>query len=271
MAKAAVQPKAKEAKKDDSRKINSVLITLPKPETEKSPYFDLARKYDVQLDFFPFIRIEGLSGKDFKKQKIDIAEHTAIIFTSRNAVEHFFRICDEIKLKVSQDMKYFCISEAVALYLQKFILYRKRKVFFSADGTTEGLLEVIAKHKHQEKYILPTADNGKTDINKFLTSQHIPFSEATLYHTVSNDISELLEAKYDVIAFFSPLSLGTLFHYFPDFQQRDTLLGAFGPTTVKAVEDAKLDLHFSAPAPGAPSMVAALDKFLEESRNKKKK
>jgi uroporphyrinogen-III synthase len=267
MAKAVVQ--TKEVKKEGS-KISSVLITLPKPDSEKSPYFDLAKKYSLQLDFFPFIRIEGMPGKDFKKQKVDIAEHTAIIFTSRNAVEHFFRICDEIKVKISQDMKYFCISEAVALYLQKFILYRKRKVFFSPDGTTEGLLEVIAKHKHQEKYILPTADNGKTDINKFLSTQNIPFSEATLYRTVSNDISELMEAKYDVIAFFSPLSLGTLFEYFPDFQQNGTRLGAFGPSTAKAVEDAGLTLNVSAPAPGAPSMVAALDKFIEENHRKKK-
>lgn len=269
MAKAVVQTKVKEGKKEDA-KIGSVLITLPKPESEKSPYFDLAKKYDLKLDFFPFIRIEGMPGKDFKKQRVDIAEHTAIIFTSRNAVEHFFRICDEIKLKVSQDMKYFCISEAVALYLQKFILYRKRKVFFSPDGTTEGLLEVIAKHKHQEKYILPTADNGKTDINKFLSVQNIPFSEATLYRTVSNDISELMEAKYDIIAFFSPLSLGTLFEYFPDFRQNGTLLGAFGPSTAKAVEDAGLTLNISAPIPGAPSMVAALDKYIEDNGKKKK-
>lgn len=270
MAKAVVQTKTKEVKKDEPRVISSVLITLPKPETEKSPYFDLQKKYNLKLDFFPFIRVEGMPGREFKKQKVDVAEHTAIIFTSRNAVEHFFRICDEIKLKVSQDMKYFCISEAVALYLQKFILYRKRKVFFSADGTTEGLLEVIAKHKHQERYILPTADNGKTDINKFLTQQKIPFSEATLYRTVSNDISELMEATYDVIAFFSALSLNTLFEYFPDFKQNNTLLGAFGPATAKAVEDSGLRLDISAPIPGAPSMVAALDKFIEESKKKKK-
>lgn len=270
MAKAVVQTKAKEVKKED-KAINSVLITLPKPETEKSPYFDLAKKYDLVLDFFPFIRVEGMPGRDFKKQRVDIAEHTAIIFTSRNAVEHFFRICDEIKLKVSQEMKYFCISEAVALYLQKFILYRKRKVFYSADGTTDGLLEVIAKHKHQERYILPTADNGKTDINKFLSLNKIPFSEATLYRTVSNDISELMEKTYDVIVFFSALSLNTLFEYFPKFQQNNTLIGAFGPSTAKAVEDASLRIDINAPVVGAPSMAAALDKYIEVSRKKKKK
>src|SRR3954468_18983801 len=141
-------------------KVGSILITQPRPETEKSPYFDLAKKYEITLDFHAFIRVEGLSGKDFRKQRIDITEYTAIIFTSRYAVDHFFRICEELKVKVSQDMKYFCVTEAVALYLQKFILYRKRKVFYSADGSTEGLLEVIGKHKHNERFILPTADNG---------------------------------------------------------------------------------------------------------------
>lgn len=263
--------KEKEVKAEPLKEVHTVLVTLPKPETEKSPYFDIARKYNILIEFFPFVKVEGISGRDFKKQKLDIAEHTAIIFTSRNAVEHFFRICEEMKVKISQEMKYFCISEAIALYLQKYILYRKRKVFYSADGTTEGLLEVIAKHKHQEQYILPTADNGKSDINVFLTKNKIPFSEATLYRTVSNDITVLMKKKYDLLLFFSSLSIQTLFDYFPKFKQGDTIIGSFGPATAKAILDANLRLDMNAPMPGAPSMSAALDKFLEENKKKRKK
>lgn len=261
MAKAE-RSQTKSTGKKDTPKVGAILITQPRPETEKSPYFDLAKKYDVKLAFHPFIRVEGLSGKDFRKQKVDIGEHTAIIFTSRNAVDHFFRICEELKVKVSQDMKYFCITEAVALYLQKFILYRKRKVFFSADGTSDGLLEVIAKHKNNEKFILPTADNGKNDIGQFLTSHNVQHSEATLYRTVSNDITEVMKEHHDMIVFFSPFSVQTLFDFDPEFKQNGTLIGAFGPTTSKAIEEAGLRLDVKAPAPNAPSMVAALEQYL---------
>lgn len=247
-------------------KLNSILITQPRPDTDKSPYFDLAKKYNLKLEFHPFIRVEGLSGKEFRKQRIDINEFTAIIFTSRNAVDHFFRICEELKVKVSQEMKYFCITEAVALYLQKFILYRKRKVFFSADGTTEGLLEVIGKHKANEKFILPTADNGKTDINQFLVKHKIEFAEATLYRTVSNDIAPVMKENFDMIVFFSPFSVHTLFEHDPTFRQNGTLIGAFGPSTSKAVEDSGLRLDVKAPAPNAPSMVSALERYLEDNQ-----
>lgn len=246
----------------DMKKVSSVLITQPRPDTDKSPYFELAKKYGIRLDFHPFIRVEGLSGKDFRKQRVDIPEHTAIIFNSRNAVDHFFRICEELKVKVSQDMKYFCITEAVALYLQKFILYRKRKVFFSPDGSTDGLLEVIGKHKHNENFILPTADNGKNDVNQFLTAHNIQFSEATLYRTVSNDIEPVMKDEYDMIVFFSPFSVQTLFDHNPKFSQNGTVIGAFGPTTSKAIEDAGLRLDVKAPAPNAPSMVSALEQYL---------
>ncbi|HXS37084.1 MAG TPA: uroporphyrinogen-III synthase [Flavipsychrobacter sp.] len=247
-------------------KVNTILITQPRPDTEKSPYYDLAKKYDLKLEFHPFIRVEGLSGKEFRKQRVDIAEYTAIIFTSRNGVDHFFRICEELKVKVSQDMKYFCITEAVALYLQKFILYRKRKVFFSADGTTEGLLEVIGKHKTNEKFILPTSDNAKNDIAQYLIRNKIEFAEATLYRTVSNDITPVMKDSYDMIVFFSPFSVHTLFEHNPTYKQNGTLIGAFGPTTSKAVEDSGLRLDVKAPAPNAPSMVSALEKYISETR-----
>ena len=246
-------------------KVGSILITQPRPETEKSPYFDLAKKYDLKLDFHAFIRVEGLSGKDFRKQRIDIAEYTAIIFTSRYAVDHFFRICEELKVKVSQDMKYFCITEAVALYLQKFILYRKRKVFFSADGTTAGLLEVIGKHKN-EKYILPVSDSAKNEIAQYLIKHSVKYMEATLYKMASNDITPVMKSAYDMIIFFSPMSVQTLFDHDPAFKQNGTMIGAFGPTTSKAVEDSGLRLDVKAPAPNAPSMVSALELFLGKAK-----
>ncbi|PQJ10834.1 uroporphyrinogen-III synthase [Flavipsychrobacter stenotrophus] len=260
MAK-VVTSKKKGAEKKEV-KINNILITQPRPETDKSPYFDLAKKFDVKIDFHPFIRVEGLSGKEFRKQKVDIAEHTAMILTSRSAVDHFFRICEELKVKVSQDMKYFCITEAVALYLQKFILYRKRKVFFSADGSTAGLLEIIGKHKTNEKFILPLSDSGKNDIAQFMIKHSVKYAEAALYRTVSNDISEVMQSSYDIIVFFSPYSVQTLFDHSPEFNQNGTLIGAFGPTTAKAVEDHGLRLDIKAPATNAPSMVAALDGYL---------
>jgi uroporphyrinogen-III synthase len=253
-----VQKKGSEKKE---LKVSSILITQPRPETDRSPYFDLAKKYAIKLDFHAFIRVEGLSGKEFRKQRIDIAEYTAIIFTSRYAVDHFFRICEEIKFKVSQDMKYFCITEAVALYLQKFILYRKRKVFFSADGSTQGLIDVIGKHK-VEKYILPLSDSAKNDIAQYLLKHNIKYTDATLYRMVSNDINDVMQASYDMIVFFSPYSVQTLFDHNPDFKQNGTVIGAFGPTTSKAVEDNGLSLLVKAPAPNAPSMVSALELFL---------
>jgi uroporphyrinogen-III synthase len=245
-------------------KINTVLITQPKPDTDKSPYYDLAKKFDLKLEFHPFIRVEGLSGKEFRKQRIDVAEYTAIIFNSRNAIDHFFRICEELKVKVSQDMKYFCITEAVALYLQKFILYRKRKVFFSPDGSSDGLMEVIGKHKLNEKFILPTADNGKNDIAQFMTKNNIEFIETSLYRTVSNDIAPVMKNSFDLIVFFSPFSVQTLFDNDPKFKQNGTLIGAFGPTTSKAIEDAGLRLDVKAPAPNAPSMVSALERYIAD-------
>lgn len=262
MAKAARIPSKEIVKKELN--VNSVLITQPRPESDKSPYFDLAKKYNLQLDFHPFIRVEGLSGKDFRKQRIDINEFTAIVFTSRNAVDHFFRICEELKVKVSQEMKYFCITEAVALYLQKFILYRKRKVFFSADGSSDGLIEVINKHKNNERFIVPSSDSGKNEVRDFLAQNKSIFAEATFYKTVSNDVSEVLETDYDVIVFFSPFSVQTLFEHNPKFKQKSTLIGAFGPTTSKAVEEAGLRLDIKAPAPNAPSMVSALENYLQE-------
>lgn len=258
--------KAERSTKNNGSKVSKVLVTQPRPVTEKSPYFDLAKKYGLELDFHPFIKVEGIDGKEFRKQKIDIAEYTAIVFASRKAIDHFFRICEELKIKVSQDMKYFCSTEAVALYLQKFILYRKRKVFFSADGSAEGLQEVIAKHKNNEKFIVPTSDNGKNEIAQYLAAEGANFVEATLFKTLSNDITPVMKNEYDVILFYSPNSVQTLFENIPGYKQNGTMIGAFGPTTSKAIEDAGLTLNIKAPAPNAPSMIAALEMFLDNRK-----
>ncbi len=256
----------KKGEEKNELKVNNILITQPRPETEKSPYFELAKNYNVKVDFHPFIRVEGLTAREFRKQKVDIAEYTAIVMTSRNAVDHFFRICEELKFKVSQDMKYYCITEAVALYLQKFILYRKRKVFFSADGSTAGLLEVIAKHKNNEKYILPITDSTKNEIAQFMVKHNVKYAEAALYRMVSNDISEVMKLDYDMIVFFSPYSIQTVFDHNPEFKQEKLLIGAFGPSTTKAVEECGLRLDVKAPAQNAPSMVAAIELFLSGLR-----
>src|SRR3984957_20388052 len=170
--------------------IKKILITQPRPETDKSPYFDLMKKYDLELAFHPFIRLEPISAKDFRKQKVDIANYTAIVFTSRHAIDHFFRICEEMKLSVSQDTKYFCITEAVALYLQKFILYRKRKVFYGADGTNKSLFDVINKHKENEKFLYPTSPCFDSEITGWLKAHNCEYATPVLYKIISNNIKE---------------------------------------------------------------------------------
>lgn len=241
-----------------------VLITQPRPESDKSPYFDLERKYGVELEFQPFIRLEAIAAKEFRKQKIDIAAHSAVILTSRNAIDHFFRVCEEMKVAVSQDTKYFCITEAVALYLQKFILYRKRKVFYGADGSNKSLFDVINKHKANEKFLYVCSENQQdSEITGWLKTNNCDFSLAFMYRTVSNDVKEILsKTEFDVICFFTPSGVKSLFDNVPKFKQNGTVIGAFGNNTSKAVEEAGLELEIKAPQPQAPSMVAALEKYL---------
>jgi uroporphyrinogen-III synthase len=254
-----------------AEKRKKVLITQPRPESDKSPYFELGRKYDVDLDFHPFIRLEAIPAKDFRKQKIDIAGYSAIILTSRNAIDHFFRMCEEMKVSVSQDTKYFCITEAVALYLQKFILYRKRKVFYGADGTNKSLFDVINKHKSNEKFLYVCSENQQdSEITGWLKTNSCTFSLAFMYRTASNDVKEVLTTnEYDVICFFTPSGVKSLFDNVPKFKQNGTVIGAFGSNTSKAVEEAGLQLSIKAPAPQAPSMVAALEKYLSSVKQPK--
>jgi len=251
--------------------VKRILITQPKPENEKSPYFELAKKFNLDFFFHPFIRLEGIPAKEFRKQKIDIFSFSAVIFTSRNAIDHFFRICEEMKVTISQETKYFCITEAVALYLQKFILYRKRKVFYGADGTNKSMFDVINKHKENEKFLYVCSENQQdNEIVNWLKNNKCGFALAFMYRTISNEIAPVMEARYDVICFFTPTGVKSLFDNIPAFEQMDTIIGAFGNNTSKAVEDAGLVLDIKAPAPQTPSMVAALEQFLATAAKKEK-
>jgi len=242
--------------------VKKILITQPKPESPKSPYFELASKYNVEMNFLPFIQLEAIPSKEFRKQKVEISNYSAIILTSKNAIDHFFRICEELKVTVSQDTKYFCISEAVALYLQKFILYRKRKVFFSNDGTNKGLFDVINKHKENEKFMYPCSENQQdNEIVNWLKSHNCEFVTPYMYRTVSSDVkSKIAVHDFDLICFFTPSGVKSLLENFPNFYQNGTLLGAFGTNTSKAIEEAGLQLQVKAPEPQVPSMVSALEK-----------
>ncbi|MBM3416231.1 MAG: uroporphyrinogen-III synthase [Bacteroidetes bacterium] len=256
---------------EQAKAIQKILITQPKPESEKSPYFELARKFNVELDFYPFIRLEGIPAREFRKQKIEIQNYTAVVFTSRNAIDHFFRMCEEMKVNVSQDTKYFCITEAVALYLQKFILYRKRKVFYGADGTNKSMFDAINKHKGNEKFMYVCSENQQdNEIVNWLKSNNCEFVLAFMYRTQSADVKEILmKTEYDVICFFTPSGVKSLFDNLPKYKQNGIILGAFGNNTSKAIEDAGLQLEIKAPQPQAPSMVAALDQFLALAAKKK--
>lgn len=247
-----------------------ILISQPRPESEKSPYFDLERKYNVELVFTPFIKLDGIPAREFRKQKIDIAAFTAVVFTSRNAIDHFFRTCEEMKVSINQDTKYFCITEAVALYLQKFILYRKRKVFYGADGTNKSMFDVINKHRENERFLYVCSENQQdNEIVGWLKNHNCEYALAFMYRTISNDIKSVFTKKdYDVICFFTPSGVKSLFDNFPAYKQNGTVIGAFGGNTAKAVEDAGLVAQIKAPMPMAPSMVTALDKFLAEKAKK---
>lgn len=247
-------------------KVSSILVSQPKPKEEKSPYFDLADKYKLKVDFRPFIDVVPVNAKEFRKQKIDILEHTAIIFTSRNAVDHFFSICAELKIEMPADMKYFCISEQTANYLQKYIVIRKRKIF-TGLRTAQDLTDILKKHKN-EKYLFPCSSIRKNELPEFLKENNYNYHEAVMYETVAADLSDLADVNYDIIAFYSPSGINSLFVNFPDFKQNKTRIAAFGPTTAQAVRDAGLILDIEAPMPNAPSMTGALEVYIKASNKK---
>ena len=243
----------------------SILVSQPKPQSSNSPYFALASKYNLKIDFRPFIQVEPLTANEFRKQKIEILDHTAVIFTSRNAVDHFFHMCPQLKIEVPSDMKYFCISEQTANYLQKYIVIRKRKIF-TGDKTAADLIEILKKHKN-ENYLFPCSSIRKDDIPGFLKENEYKFKEAVLYKTEASDLSDLADIKYDIIAFFSPSGINSLFVNFPKFTQNNTRIAAFGPATALAVKKAGLILDIKAPLPVAPSMTGALELYIKTANS----
>ena len=251
------------------KQIENILITQAKPEGEKSPYFEMAKKYKVNLNFQPFIRVDPISAKDFRKQKIEIPAYSAVIFTSRNAIDHFFRTCEELKITVSQHTKYFCITEAVALYLQKFILYRKRKVFYGADGTNKNLFDVINKHKEHEQFLYPCSQSFDSEITNWLITNNCEYAIPVLYRIIANDVKEIISRyHYDIICFFTPLGVKSFIENCPSFVQNGTMIGAFGDNTRKAVTAAGLRPDIIAPQPKMPSMVSALENYLSGLKKK---
>ena len=243
--------------------IKKVLVSQPKPASEKSPYFEIAEKYGVKIDFRPYIKVESLTAKEFRQQKVSILDHTAVVFTSRHAIDHFFNLCTELRVTIPETMKYFCTSETISLYIQKYVQYRKRKVFFGTTGKFQDLLPLIVKHSG-EKYFIPMSDVHNDEIKNALDQNKIQHTEAVMYRTVSNDFTPEEKFDYDMLVFFSPSGIQSLLKNFPNFEQGDIAIGCFGPTTAKAVKDAGLRLDLEAPTAEAPSMTAALDMFIRK-------
>ena len=251
-------------------KIKKILVSQPQPSSEKSPYYDISEKYGVKIDFRPFIKVEPILAKEFRTQRISILDHTAIIFNARHGIDHFFRLCEEMRITVPETMKYFCVSESVAVYLQHYIHYRKRKVFYGANGKMNELVTIMNKHA-DEKFLLITSDVQNEDTMSILENSKITFQKAVMYKTVSNDFGPEEEFNYDLIIFFSPVGVASFLKNFPNLEQGEMNIGAFGATTCQAVRDAGLRLALEAPLPGVPSMTMALDNFLKENGKKTKK
>lgn len=244
------------------KRIDSILISQPKPE--RSPYFEIEQKWGIKIDWRPFIHVEPVSEKEFRKNRIRPDEFTAVILTSKNSIEHFFRMCEEMRVNMSQQTKYFCISEAIANYLQKFIVYRKRKVFVGVRKI-EDLDSAFNKHKENERFLLPCSNLGSQDVVKYLEEKGVDYKEAMMYRTVSSDLSDLKDITYDCLVFFSPLGIKSLYENFPDFKQNETRLAVYGTQTSKAVEERGLTINIKAPTPESPSMSMALTNYLNKS------
>jgi len=245
-------------------KIKKILVSQPKPTSDKSPYYDLASKYGADVVFRPFIKVEGLTAKEFRQQKVSISDHTAVIFTAKTAIDHFFRLCEEMRITIPVTMKYFCTSENVANYLQKYIIYRKRKIFAGKTGKLADLVPAMLKHK-TEKFLLAVSDVNKGDGENLLAENNLDYTRAEMYRTVSNDFGADEAFDYDMLVFFSPQGIESLLKNFPDFRQGDIAIAALGTTTAKAVTDAGLRLDVEAPTVQAPSMTAAIDAFLAKT------
>lgn len=245
-------------------KIKKILVSQPQPTSEKSPYFDMVEKYGVKIDFRPFIKVEPVPAKEFRLQKVSILEHTAITFTAKTGIDNFFRICDEMRITMPETMKYFCVSESVALYLQKYIQYRKRKVFYGTTGKMPELFTVISKHL-DENFLVVLSDVHNEEILTLLDKYQVKHDVGIMYRTVSNDFTPDEEFNYDMLIFFSPQGIASLMKNFPEFDQGEIQIGCFGTTTANAVREAGLRLDLEAPRPDAPSMTTALELFIKEN------
>lgn len=244
-------------------KVKKVLVSQPKPSSEKSPYFEIAEKYGVEIEFRPFIKVEGLTAKEFRQSKISISDYTAVIFTARTAIDHFFRLCEEMRISIPDTMKYFCTTESIALYLQKYIIYRKRKIFHGKTGKLDDLLPFLMKH-NKEKFLYAISSVHKTEDLNILDKNNINYTKAVMYRTVSNDFGPDEKFDYDMLLFFSPSGIDSLLKNFPEFKRDEVRIGCFGATTAKAVRDAGFRLDIEAPSVKAPSMTAALEMYLKK-------
>lgn len=247
--------------------IRTILVSQPEPASDRNPYIELAKKHNLRIDFRPFIHVEGVSQADFRTQKVDFKDHTAVILTSKTGVDHYFRMAEECRFEVPITMKYFCISEAIAYYLQKYITYRKRKIFFGKQ-TINDLMDSIKKHK-KEKFLLPCSDILRDSIPEALEEAKIDYKKVVLYRTVASDLSDLGDVYYDVLVFFSPLGIESLFKNFPDFKQNKTKIAAFGPTTAQSIVDNNLHLDIHAPQPKIPSMSMAIEHYIKTHKKKR--
>lgn len=247
-------------------KVKTILISQPEPKVDNSPYSELEEKLRIKIDFIPFIHVEGVSSKDVRQQKIDLTNYSAVILTSRNSVDHFFRIAEEMRYKVPDTLKYFCLSEAVAYYLQKYVVYRKRKIYVGKRNFSE-LSPYIKKYKN-EKFLLPASDMLKPDVPKTLNKLGVDWKQGIFYRTVVSDLSHLRDVYYDILVFFSPTGIKSLFENFPDFEQNDTKIAVFGNTTVKAAKEHGLIVNIMAPTPETPSMTMALKNYIKEANKK---
>lgn len=248
-------------------KLKTLLVTQPKPETEKSPYLELAKRYNLKIDFVPFFHMEGVSAKEFRQERINLAEYTAVIFTSRHSIDHYFRLCQEMRFEVPETMKYFCTSEAVAFYIQKHTQFRKRKVFYGQHNI-QDLAPVLRKHR-DEKYLLPHSNTHNKEVDELLEKETINFTKALFYRSVPSDLSHIKKLEYDALVFFSPADVKSLRKNFPKFRQRETKIAAFGSATAKAVEGAGFHLDIQAPTPQAPSMTGALENYITGKNGRK--
>lgn len=247
--------------------VKKILISQPQPSSDKSPYYDIAKEFGVQLDFRPFFKVEGISAKEFRQQKINLLDYTAVVFTSRHAINNYFNLAKEMRITIPEDMKYFCSIETIALYIQKFVQYRKRKVFFGKTGKIDDLLPTMVKHK-TEKYLVPLSSVHNDDVKNLLDSKHLNHRECVMYRTVSNDFTdeEKKNFDYDMLVFFSPTGVRALLKNFPDFKQGDTKIAAFGPATAREIEAQGLRLDLQAPSKEFPSMTMALKNYLKENK-----